>query len=76
MNLRAYVTIISFFASASLLMAGGGWKAMTMPDFTKGVTIPEKAKQDRTLGVTGMRGWMFVDNLETFNEKPKLKRLR
>jgi len=59
------VTILSLFASASLLMAAGGEGTMTMPDFTKGGKIPEKAEQDWNLGATGLRGWMFIDKLET-----------
>ncbi len=58
-------TILSLIASTSLLMAAGGAKTITMPDFTQGGTIPEQAKQDWNLGATGMRGWMFISNLET-----------
>jgi hypothetical protein len=35
------------------------------PDFTKGDTIPAKAKHDWNLGPTGLRGWMFCDKLVT-----------
>ncbi len=40
-------------------------KPLTIPDFTKGDTIPVKAKHDWNLGPTGLRGWMFCDNLVT-----------
>ncbi|MEI6176841.1 MAG: DUF6288 domain-containing protein, partial [Verrucomicrobiota bacterium] len=59
------ITILSLFVSASLLMAAGGEGTIAIPDFTKGGTIPEQAKQDWNLGATGMRGWMFIDKLET-----------
>ena len=58
-------TIFSLFASASLLMAAGGGGTTTMPDFTKGETIPAQAKHDWNLGATGLRGWMYISNLET-----------
>ena len=35
------------------------------PDFTKGDTIPAKAKHDWNLGPTGLRGWMFCDQMVT-----------
>lgn len=57
--------ILALIASSSLLMAAGGGGKATIPDFTKGGTIPEQAKHDRNLGATGLRGWMFIHNLET-----------
>ena len=59
------ITFFSLFASASLLMAASGGGGGVNPDFTKGGTIPEQAKHDWNLGATGMRGWMFVEKLET-----------
>jgi hypothetical protein len=35
------------------------------PDFTKGDAIPAKAKHDWNLGPTGLRGWMFCDQMVT-----------
>ena len=35
------------------------------PDFTKGDTIPAKAKHDWNLGSTGLRGWMFCNKMVT-----------
>jgi len=35
------------------------------PDFTKGDTIPAGAKHDWNLGPTGLRGWMFCDQMVT-----------
>ncbi|MGB6220273.1 DUF6288 domain-containing protein [Haloferula sp.] len=66
--------ILSFSALAPLIItaltlapcyAAGPQERMSMPDFTKGDSIPNKAKHDWTLGATGTRGWMFSDKLET-----------
>jgi hypothetical protein len=38
---------------------------MSIPDFTKGESIPEGANHDWNLGATGARGWMFSDRLVT-----------
>lgn len=57
--------ILSFLASASALVAAGGAEPSANPDFTNGGTIPAQAKHDWNLGATGMRGWMFIDKLET-----------
>ena len=65
MNRHYSVIIRSLLASASLLMAAGGGAAGAMPDFTQGGTIPEQAKHDWNLGATGLRGWMYISNLET-----------
>lgn len=37
----------------------------TIPDFTKGASIPSEAKHDWNLGPTGLRGWMFCDKMVT-----------
>ena len=36
--------------------------AATMPDFTKGATLPKDAPHDWTLGPTGARGWIYTAN--------------
>jgi hypothetical protein len=46
-------------------MYGATPGALANPDFTKGDTIPTKAKHDWNLGATGARGWMFCDKLVT-----------
>ncbi len=35
----------------------------TIPDFTKGAKIPKDAKHDWNLGPTGLRGWIYCDQL-------------
>lgn len=39
--------------------------ALAIPDFTKGDPIPKHAPHDWNLGPTGLRGWMFCDELVT-----------
>jgi Family of unknown function (DUF6288) len=58
-------TILSLLASAAAPMAAGAGAAGAIPDFTKGGTIPEQARHDWNLGATGIRGWMYINNLET-----------
>ena len=38
---------------------------LTIPDFTKGAKIPAGARHDWNLGPTGLRGWMFCDQMVT-----------
>ncbi len=40
-------------------------KAIAKPDFTKGDSIPEGATHDWNLGATGMRGWMYSNQMST-----------
>ncbi len=47
------------------LLHGAPKVDMTMPDFTKGDSIPAAAKHDWNLGATGLRGWMFTDKMVT-----------
>lgn len=57
--------ILSLLVTAFPLLAATDGAAGSIPDFTQGGTIPEKAKHDWNLGATGLRGWMFTDKLET-----------
>ena len=38
---------------------------MTLPDFTKGDVIPEGANHDWNLGATGLRGWIYTNQMST-----------
>lgn len=40
-----------------------------IPDFTKGDTIPANSKHDWNLGPTGMRGWIYSNNLVTYDAR-------
>lgn len=56
----------AFLVLFSQLVSGAGPKVkMSLPDFTKGDSIPEGARHDWNLGATGARGWMFSDKMET-----------
>jgi hypothetical protein len=57
--------ILTLLATASPLIAAGGGENGPNPDFTKGETAPDLAKNDWNLGATGLRGWMFINGLET-----------
>ena len=43
----------------------GEQPAPRIPDFTRGDTVPERARHDWNLGPTGLRGWMFSTTLVT-----------
>ncbi len=51
-------------APASTVTAAKG-QPLKIPDFTRGEAIPAGAKHDWNLGPTGLRGWMFCDQLVT-----------
>lgn len=55
----------AWFSLASLALGTGDGEPLKMPDFTKGDAIPENAKHDWNLGPTGLRGWMFCDQMVT-----------
>jgi hypothetical protein len=38
---------------------------VSMPDFTNGGTIPADAAHDWNLGATGLRGWIYCDQMVT-----------
>jgi Family of unknown function (DUF6288) len=59
------LTCAALLANPLPLEAASGNSQLTMPDFTKGDTIPAKAKKDWNLGPTGLRGWMYCDQLVT-----------
>jgi len=52
---------------AAMVLATEG-KAQA-PDFTKGDTIPEKAKHDWNLGATGLRGWIHTNKFVTYDAR-------
>jgi hypothetical protein len=51
-----------FIAPPAPVLAAGRGKAMAMPDFTKGDTVPKDGPHDWTLGPTGARGWIYTAN--------------
>jgi hypothetical protein len=63
-TLLSFVLAVFFTAPVPALAAGRG-QPLKIPDFTNGDTIPTGAKHDWNLGPTGLRGWMFCDQLVT-----------
>lgn len=63
---RIYL-IVSLFTAVALanpaIAATNDTKSV--PDFTNGAKIPEGAKHDWNLGPTGLRGWIYCDQLVT-----------
>lgn len=60
-----FLTLAALLAVSVPAFAAGTGKALSMPDFTQGGTIPKGAKHDWNLGPTGLRGWIFCDQLVT-----------
>lgn len=58
------VTLIGWMAVPATAIAAPA-KAISEPDFTKGDPIPEGATHDWNLGATGMRGWMYSNQMST-----------
>ncbi|MBS0264464.1 MAG: PDZ domain-containing protein, partial [Planctomycetes bacterium] len=64
--MKTHVTLLCcslLFQSLHLHSAIGQERKSTVPDFTRGETIPRSATHDWNLGATGARGWMFADKL-------------
>jgi len=59
------LALAAFIAAPLPALAAGKGQPTTIPDFTKGGTIPAGAKHDWNLGPTGLRGWMFCDKMVT-----------
>ena len=52
-------------ATPATALAAAKGQPLTIPDFTRGDTIPAGAKHDWNLGPTGLRGWIFCDKMVT-----------
>jgi hypothetical protein len=59
------IALAAFFVLPASLVAAGKGRELKIPDFTQGDKIPEGAKHDWNLGATGLRGWIFCDQLVT-----------
>jgi hypothetical protein len=64
-HLLQTITLAAFFLLPASLVAAGRSRELKIPDFTQGDKIPEGAKHDWNLGATGLRGWIFCDQLVT-----------
>ncbi len=65
MNLNLYSPLSFVLLVTTVAAAVAQEKQLEIPDFTKGAVIPDDAKHDWNLGPTGLRGWMFCDQLVT-----------
>ena len=65
MNTPRLFLLLTLVWSSSTAIAVPNDQPPSIPDFTKGGTIPAEAKHDWNLGPTGLRGWMFCDKLVT-----------
>jgi hypothetical protein len=71
MNPSITLKSLTSFVAAVLLAFPANVSAATPkgrpanPDFTQGDAIPPKAEHDWNLGPTGLRGWMFCDQMVT-----------
>ena len=59
------LTLAALLAASIPSLAAAKAQTLTIPDFTRGDTIPAGAKHDWNLGATGARGWMFCDSMVT-----------
>ena len=64
-HLLKAIALAAFFVLPASLVAAGKSRELKIPDFTQGDKIPEGAKHDWNLGATGLRGWIFCDQLVT-----------
>lgn len=64
-HLLQAIALAAFFVLPTSLVAAGKSRELKIPDFTQGDKIPEGAKHDWNLGATGLRGWIFCDQLVT-----------
>jgi|688.fasta_scaffold57818_2 hypothetical protein len=54
-----------FAATLALTATAAPKDRVAVPDFTNGAKIPKGAKHDWNLGPTGLRGWIFCDEMVT-----------
>jgi hypothetical protein len=57
--------LLSIFCLSLFASASPQENKRSLPDFTQGATIPAEAPHDWNLGPTGLRGWMYCDQLVT-----------
>jgi hypothetical protein len=57
--------LLTLLAAPASAVAAAKGQPLKIPDFTQGEAIPAGAKHDWNLGPTGLRGWMFCDQLVT-----------
>ncbi len=66
MTIRLFMLfLVALLGAPASTVAAAKSQPLTIPDFTKGDAIPAKAEHDWNLGPTGLRGWMFCDQMVT-----------
>lgn len=66
MTTRLFTLILlALLAAPASAVAAAKGQPLKVPDFTQGDAIPAGAKHDWNLGPTGLRGWMFCDQMVT-----------
>jgi hypothetical protein len=61
----AILAISMLLVTAAQASGAGSTKQVALPDFTKGDRIPEGANHDWNLGATGLRGWIYTNQMST-----------
>ncbi len=61
----AFIPFVGVMCLRSATLHAAPKTTLNNPDFTQGGTVPAEAKHDWNLGATGMRGWMFCDQMVT-----------
>lgn len=64
-RLLVFCALAALFAVPGTALAQGKRQAPSIPDFTQGDKVPDNSRHDWNLGPTGLRGWMYCDNLVT-----------
>lgn len=59
------IAVVMLVSAGSAAHARAAGKRAAVPDFTKGDTVPGGFTHDWNLGPTGLRGWMYCDQLVT-----------
>lgn len=59
------LAVAAWLGAGALALAVPQENKLAIPDFTRGDKIPANSRHDWNLGPTGLRGWMFCDQLVT-----------
>ncbi|MFO8014860.1 MAG: DUF6288 domain-containing protein, partial [Phycisphaerae bacterium] len=68
MKTRTVPAILALALAVLLVTPGallGAPKKVAVPDFTRGDAIPDGADHDWNLGATGLRGWIYTNQMST-----------
>ena len=66
MTIRLFMFfLVALLGAPASTVAAAESQPLKIPDFTQGEAIPAGAKHDWNLGPTGLRGWMFCDQMVT-----------